>query len=74
MDTLGKFSTWPKKIGIQLELCVITPKTSLSNLGGVKISAYLGYFLNKQLNFGNLALWLWKKSDMGLNLFWPVYF
>ena len=65
MGTLGKFSTCPKKIGI----CEITPKLLLSNLRVVRIFNYLRYFLNKQLNFGNLTLWLWKKVTWGFSYF-----
>ena len=53
----------------QLKHCMITPKISLSYLGGVRISNYLRYYLNKQLNFENLALWLWKKVTRGVNFF-----
>ena len=41
----------------------------LSNFGGVTNFNYLRYFLNKQLNFGNLTLWLWKKMTWGLTYF-----
>ena len=42
----------------QLKLSVITPQILMSNLGGVRIFNYLRYVRNKQLNVGNLVLWL----------------
>ena len=41
----------------------------LSDLDGMRSFNYHRYFLNKQLNFGNLTLWLCKKVTWGLTYF-----
>ena len=53
---------------LHVQLCLLN-KMLFSNLHFCKRFNRFWNFRNKQLNVSNLTLCLWRKNDMGINLF-----
>ena len=56
----------------QLNLCVIIPKLLLSNLISVRVFNCFDSFI-KTTKLQEFNIMHMEKTDMGLNVFWPVY-